>query len=446
MRAVGRQIRGVIDTIRMGRIPARTLAIADSRALVRSMFLASAAQIDLLPYLRGGRSFPEIVDRTGCARPDRLRAWLWVGAELGELWQRGEEYGVRGRRSRALADGDQLLTAHYRSMLEYQVGPYGSLDELLRSETGQGRSDLTRYAEDIAQVSLAAAPFVASFVRQAVAEVHPANVLDVGCGTAVYTRVVLDADAHTHVEGIDLAENVIVAARQELDRAGYGSRVRLHVGDVRRWAVEAGRRFDLVMLLNNIYYFDQQSRVGLYQDMGELLTERGQLVVVSMLAPGSVAAAHLHFMLTCQAEPASLPGRSEIESELGTAGFQVVATQVLVPTEPFVGRAGDQMTDGRSTAAHDSLRQVPFASLWPERTHHDQWESETESCGEGLTEHHHPQQNGNGRIEIRDDRRPGRSDLGDEGKEEHKGQSRADERQRRHGEAHLGVDVTGVAV
>jgi SAM-dependent methyltransferase len=337
MRAVGPQVRGLIDTVRMGRVPARALAIADSRSLVRSMFLASAAQIDLLPYLRAGRTILEIVDHTGCTRPDRLRAWLWVGSELGELSRRGDEYGLRGRRSRALADGDQLLAAHYRSMLEYQIGPYGSLDQLLRSDVGEGRSDLSRYADDIAQVSLAAAPFVASFVRHAVAEVHPAHVLDVGCGTGVYTRVVLDADAHARVEGIDLAENVIETARGELDRAGYGPRVRLHVGDARRWAIESEARFDLVMLLNNIYYFDQHSRAALYQDMGELLTERGQLLIVSMLVPGSVAAAHLHFMLTCQAAPASLPGQDEIEGDLRKAGFRVLTHQVLVPTEPLVG-------------------------------------------------------------------------------------------------------------
>jgi SAM-dependent methyltransferase len=337
MRAIGVQFRGLIDTVRMGRVPARTLAIADSRSLVRSMFLASAAQIDLLPYLRGGRSFAAIVDHTACTRPDRLRAWLWIGAELGELSRRGEEYGVRGRRSRALADGDRLLAAHYRSMLEYQIGPYGSLDQLLRSEVGEGRSDLSRYADDIAQVSLAAAPFVSSFVRHAVAEVHPENVLDVGCGTAVYTKVVLDADPHAQVDGIDLAQNVIEEARRELERAGYGSRATLHVGDVRHWAPEPARQFDLVMLLNNIYYFDQKQRAALYQDLGELLTARGQLLIVSMLAPGSVAAAHLHFMLTCQSAPSSLPGRAEIEHDLRTAGFRIVADQALVPTEPFVG-------------------------------------------------------------------------------------------------------------
>jgi hypothetical protein len=113
--------------------------------------------------------------------------------------------------------------------------------------------------------------------------------------------------------------------------------VDLHVGDVRQWKPEPARQFDLVMLLNNIYYFDRGERVALYQDLGEHLSERGQLLIVSMVAPGSVAATHLHFMLTCQAAPASLPGRAEIETDLRTAGFEVVADQVLVPTEPFVG-------------------------------------------------------------------------------------------------------------
>jgi 4-hydroxy-2,2'-bipyrrole-5-carbaldehyde O-methyltransferase len=337
MRTLGMQFRGLVDTVRTGRVPARALAIADSRSLVRSMFLASAVQIDLLPFLRGGRRFSAIVDHTGCTRPDRLRAWLWIGSELGELSRRGEAYGLRGRRSRALAAGDRLLTAHYRSMLEYQVGPYGSLEQLLRSDVGEGRSDLAQYADDIAQVSLAAAPFVASFVRHAVTEVRPENVLDVGCGTGVYARVVLDADPRVRVEGIDLAEDVVAAARRELDQAGYGSRVVLHVGDVRRWSAESETRFDLVMLLNNVYYFDQQKRAALYREMSGLLTERGQLLIVSMLAPGSVAAAHLHFMLTCQDAPSSLPGRNEIESDLDQAGLEIVANQVLVPTEPFVG-------------------------------------------------------------------------------------------------------------
>jgi SAM-dependent methyltransferase len=294
-------------------------------------------QVEVLPYLRDSRRLTEIVHYTGCTRPDRLRAWLGIGTELGELDVIGERYRVRGRRSRALAGGDQLLVAHYRSMLEYQVGPYGSLEEFLKGDSGMGRSDLSRFAGDIAQVSRAAEPFVASFVRQAVATVRPANVLDVGCGSAVYSRVVLDTDAQARVEGIDLAADVIAAARLELDQAGYGSRVTLHVGDAQRWSGASPTQFDLIMLVNNIYYFDPVTRCALYRDLGSHLTEGGQLLIVSMLFPGSIASAHLHFMLTCQSVTTSLPAPGEIENDLRQSGFQILAKQTLVPTEPFIG-------------------------------------------------------------------------------------------------------------
>jgi SAM-dependent methyltransferase len=333
MREHRAQLRGLVDTVRSGRVRARASAIADSRSLVRSMFLASAVRVELLPYLRDGRALWEIVDHTGCARSERLRAWLGVGVELRELSLRRQRYGLRGARSRALAGGDQLLLAHYRSMLDYQMGPYEELQDLLRS--AGGRDDLSRYADDIARVSLAAAPFVASFVRAAVAEARPATVLDIGCGTGVYSKVVLEADPATHVDGIDLAEEVISAARADL--RGYGSRVGLHLGDVREWSRQAANQYDLVLLVNNVYYFDPATRVALYRDLGDLLTDHGQLLVVSMVAPGSIAAAHLHFMLTCQAVTAALPEPAEIGRDLGEAGYRVTESQVLVPTEPFVG-------------------------------------------------------------------------------------------------------------
>lgn len=324
-------------TARQGRLPARALAIRDSRSLVRTLFLASAARSDLLPYLRTERSLGELVERTGCRRPDRLRAWLGVGADLGELHRDGDRYRVVGIRGRALADGDGLLTTHYRSMLEYQIGPYAELHELLADEPGQGRSDLDRYADDIAQVSLAAAPFVSSMVRSTVAELRPARILDVGCGTGIYTKVALESDASTHVDGIDLAEDVIRDARRDLAQTGLSARAQLHAGDVRQWLPASGARFELVMLLNNIYYFDRTRRQELYRQLGASLVEGGQLLVVTMTAPGSVAAAHLHFMLCCQEGTASLPERAELVSDLAAAGYHVMEERTLVPTEPFVG-------------------------------------------------------------------------------------------------------------
>jgi SAM-dependent methyltransferase len=334
------QARGVLETARAGHVAARALAIADSRALVRSLWLASAVRAGLIEGLAAagpaGRSFAEIAAQTGCLRFERLRAWLDVGTELGELTRRGGRYRLRGRRARAIAGGDALLGAHYRSMLDYQAGPYADLAALLRSRPGEGRADLDRHAAGIAQVSTAATPFIASYLTRVIGASRPARILDVGCGTAVYCRIAAEASPAVSVDGIDLAEAVLEEARAELRDAGLGGRVTLHAGDVRRWSPPPGTRYDLVLLLNNVYYFPPGERVALYRRLGSLLRAHGQLVVASQTTPGSVAAAHLDFMLSCQAGAAALPRPGELQADLRSAGFEVRDVQPIVPAEPFV--------------------------------------------------------------------------------------------------------------
>ena len=237
---------------------------------------------------------------------------------------------------RAIAAGDTLLGAHYRSMLDYQAGPYADLQALLRSGPGDGRDDLDRYADDIAKVSLAAVPFVASYLTRVIGEIQPARILDAGCGTAVYSRIAAAAGPRVQVDGIDLAEPVIDAARAELRSAGLGARVALHVADIRHWAPEPAIGYDLILLLNNVYYFPREERIPLYRRLGELLGGSGQLVVASLTAPGSIAAAHLNFMLTCQTGAAALPRPGEVETDLASAGFAIAETRLIVPTEPFL--------------------------------------------------------------------------------------------------------------
>jgi SAM-dependent methyltransferase len=327
---------GLSGTVLQGRPSARALAILDSRHLVRTLFLSSAVRSGIITHLRSGRSVAELARLTGSRRPDRLRAWLQVGVDVGELRKRGDRYRVSGHRACALAAGDTLLVAHYRSILEYQVGPYAELGAMIR-ELDSGRDDLDRYAEDIAQVSLAALPFISSILRRTLVELRPARVLDVGCGSGSYTRVVLESDPSVRVDGVDLAEDVIAAARRELFEQGYGTRIELHVGDIREWLQRSDIRFDLVMLLNNIYYFESARRQEVYQELGNCLTDRGQLLVVSMTTPGSIAAAHLDFMLRCQAGTASLPEVEDLRTDLLSAGFEIIEEKGLVPAEPLVG-------------------------------------------------------------------------------------------------------------
>lgn len=303
---------------------------------MRVLFLASAVDSGLLPFLIAGRSFGQVSEHLGCSRPERLEAWLSVGVELGELGLVRSRYVLRGRRARALGGGDPLLTAHYRTLFEYQVGPYAELAELLGSGPSGGRDDLDRYADDIAQVSTAASPFLEVMVAEVVRRLHPARVLDAGCGSGLYSKAVLEADPEVRVDGVDLAPSVVEAARRHLHDAGVGSRASLHVGDFSEWATREVPGYNLVMALNNVYYFDPATRPSLYRRLGEALAPGGELLVASMTAPGSLAAAHLHFMLVCQSQVAALPRPGEIAQDLRAVGFEILEQRQLVPTEPLV--------------------------------------------------------------------------------------------------------------
>jgi len=265
-----------------------------------------------------------------------------VDAQL-KRWRRqyagrpeAERSRLRGTRARAIAGGDVLLDAHYRSMLDYQAGCYADLAGLLASAPGGGRADLDDYADDIAQVSLAATPFIETYLTRVITQTRPARVLDAGCGTGVYARIVASLSPQVLVDGIDLAPAVIDAARAEVRAAGLDGRIRLQAGDVRTWTPQASVGYDLILLLNNIYYFPRGERAALYRRLGGLLTRPGHLVVTTLAAPGSVAAAHLNFMLTCQTGAAALPRRGELEADLAEAGFTGIHAQPIVPAEPFL--------------------------------------------------------------------------------------------------------------
>lgn len=337
MRLIDRHFTGIVESIKQGTPAARALAIADSRSLVRSLFLASAVRLHLLPFLRTPRTVEEIashLDRVPAAGMHRLQAWLSVGVELRELRHDGRRYAIRGRRARALAAPDPLLTAHYASVLDYQTGPYQDLAELLRNPAA-GRRDLSEHARVIAEVSRAAAPFVIPFLRSHLDTTRPERILDVGCGTGVYTQALLDADPTVRFDAIDLAEDVVAAARERLRSAGVGDRATLRTGDILHWHPDEA--YDVVTLLNNVYYFDPRERVRLFEHLATLLRPDGVLVVVTMTVPGSIASAHLNLMLTCQEGNASLPTGADLSRDLTAAGFPRVETARLVPTEPFIG-------------------------------------------------------------------------------------------------------------
>jgi 4-hydroxy-2,2'-bipyrrole-5-carbaldehyde O-methyltransferase len=347
----GARWRGVVNVLTADHRTARALAVADSRVLVRALFLGSAVRVGLFDLLEVPRDLDVIAAGMGATRRDRLTAWLAVGVELGELRASAGRYAIRGRRSRALAAGDPVLLAHYRSVLDYQTGPYANLSSLLQAAPGEGRDDLDTYATVIADVSRAAEPFVAPYLQRAVRRLRPRSVLDAGCGSGVYIEAMLDADPAVVVDGVDVASDVVDAARSRLATRGLTARASITAADLHQWQPDPNTTYGLVTLLNNVYYFSPDERIALYRRLGGFLAPGGELLVTTMTTPGSLASTHLHLMLVSQSGVAGLPSRDALVQEVRAAGFTVVETDSLVPAEPFVAIRARRVGSSRSPNA-----------------------------------------------------------------------------------------------
>ena len=146
----------------------------------------------------------------------------------------------------------------------------------------------------------------------------------------------LHADPAVVVDGVDIAADVVDAARARLATRGLMARASITAADLHQWQPSPNTTYGLVTLLNNVYYFPRAERIALYRRLSEFLTPGGELLIATMTTPGSIASTHLHLMLVCQSGVAGLPNGDVLAQEVREAGFTVVATDSLVPTEPFV--------------------------------------------------------------------------------------------------------------
>ena len=318
------------------------LAWRDVVPFVRLHYLAVATDLGLLQEL-GQRpaTAEELGVRLAIGNRPLLEAFLALGQSLGELRCRAGRWALHGLRSTALAaPGADTMRAMVQEAIAYDAAVYAGLAAHLRGAPPGGYLDQTGAV--IARASRLVEPVLAPLLRWVVAERHPRRVLDVGCGTGVYlVHAATAGDPQLTGLGIDLDAAVVELARQRLTSAGLAARFQVRHADVRGVELPVAS-FDLVLLLQNLYYFAEEERAGLLRRLQGLLAPGGVLLLASLFAGRSLAAAHYDLLFRATAGCGPLPHRQQLERQLRDAGFTTTRWLQLIPFGSFHAVVAEQ--------------------------------------------------------------------------------------------------------
>lgn len=307
--AVARHALGLPDRA------ARALALRDLEAWLRMQFLGVASRTGIADALHGHPTLEEVAARAEVADIELLESFLAVGIALGELRERAGRYHVRGRRLRAVVGEARDVRGLVEEVVAYDGPIYANLGAHLR---GAPPSDYVEgVGRAVAEASRLAEPVLAPVVQAVVREVRPASVLDVGCGSGVYLRHVRQAAPEASVLGIDVNPEVVAATP--------GARCL----DL----FEVVGRFDLVLLLQNVYYWPPEERPRVFARLRELAPVA---VVATAVRRGQAFNHHLDLVLRVTRGNWRLPTEDELEEGLRAAGFSSVEVVEPVPATGLV--------------------------------------------------------------------------------------------------------------
>jgi len=304
-------------------------------AVQRLAFLGAAGRAGVLARLgRGAATLDELaaVAGTPADARDALAAWLAAGVRLGELGRDGERYRLRGRLARTLADpACDAALALVESAIAHHARVLFETPSLLASGRRLTLADLD--GARVARVSRLSEPLL----REAIDEVVPASgeirLLEVGCGDATHLRHALLRNPDLTAVAVEIDPAVAARALENLAAWQLAGRVEVVASDVR--ALGAGRRFDLVTLHQNVYYFPLAERVPLFVELRGLAGPGARLLITSTCRGGSMISAVLDVWGRVTESAGPLPDPDELVAQLETAGWREVGARNLLPGDRF---------------------------------------------------------------------------------------------------------------
>ncbi len=267
---------------------------------------------------------------------DALEAWLQVGVRLRVLKRSQGRYRLIGISAQLVQPENDALLAIIQEMttLHHKL----ILDTPKRLQTG----DLWTLQDQEGDVIARSSRIVEPLQHEVITSFFPSNgivrLLEIGCGSGVYIKYAAEHNSHLTAIGVEMQDDVMAMARQNIARWGLQERVQILQGDIQELSFD--NSFNIVTLYNNIYYFPVAKRVHLLRKLLYLLDSGGFLVLTTACQGGQPVSELLNLWGASTRGCGRLPYVDEMVKQMREAGFVRVQKKRLLPGDSFYAFVG----------------------------------------------------------------------------------------------------------
>jgi len=306
--------------------------LRDWEAMVRMHFLHAAIESGLVMALRKPSTKKELAEEMETASPEMLEALLDLGLSCGEISKSGGVYSLTGKRMSALMGeyGDSAA-----ALVQGNVTYYNSVfrEAAERMKDGSKGDYLDEIGDVVARYSKIVEPFLIGLINSKVKNKGSMRYLDIGCGSGIYLCKASKTNPNLQAVGIEMDANVIKKTCQDLKEWGIADRVELIQGDIRTPPDELKGPFDLITFFNAVYYFTESERLALFDKLRYLLSDDGELVIVSSFRAEKmdIGSANLNVVTSSINGCTPLPTVKDILSLLKESGYNRRKAERLLP-------------------------------------------------------------------------------------------------------------------
>ncbi len=249
-----------------------------------SRVLTAAVQLDVFTHIARGASTAATVAAAAAADPRAMRMLLDAAAVLGLLRKQGEAYALTPLSARYLAENSPDYLGEGLKLDRHWPG-WTHLADAVRAgrPPRAGRPQGERFAAPALRGMYAQNRPAAERLGQALSPALPpsARVLDVACGSAVWSLALARAQPALRVTALDFPP-VLELAREFIARENAAAQYEFLPGDMHAVALEPAA-YDLILLANVAHSAGEAKLRQLLHRLAAALRPGGRLAIVDMI-------------------------------------------------------------------------------------------------------------------------------------------------------------------